>query len=111
MQTLSELEVWLQSYEQFISTKSNIKQKNLNSFFANISETIFATSDSFPLIMSHIAGPTHKPSNVPYLFHNHCLYSIPYTDMHDQCSCPEHQFDIHHHSDKGNCCRGSRLKK
>ena len=45
-------------YEQFVSTENNIKQMNLNSFFANISKTIYATSDSFPLIMSHIGSLT-----------------------------------------------------
>ena len=30
-----------------------IKQRNLNSFFTNISNAISATSYSFPLIMSH----------------------------------------------------------
>ena len=57
MQTPLELDIWLQSYEQFINTENNIKQRNLNSFFANISKTISATSDSFPLIMSHVLSP------------------------------------------------------
>ena len=35
-------------------TKHNIIQNNLNSFFAHISKTIYATSDSFPLIISHM---------------------------------------------------------
>ena len=41
------IEFWLQSYEQFISTENNIKQRNLNCFFAiaNISKTISATID------------------------------------------------------------------
>ena len=52
MQILLKFYIWLQSYEQFRNTQNNIKQKDLNSFFADISKTISATSDSFPLIMS-----------------------------------------------------------
>ena len=76
-----ELDAWLQSYEQFISTENNIKQKYLNPFFANISKTISATSDSIPLIMVwwweeawwH-AGEHHTTSlasltNTDYLIH------------------------------------------
>ena len=36
--TTLKIDVWLQSYDQFISTEDNIKQKNLTSFFANISK-------------------------------------------------------------------------
>ena len=54
MQAPLKLDIWLQSYEQFIKAENNIKQKNLNSFFANISKTLSATSDSFPLIMSQM---------------------------------------------------------
>ena len=53
MQTTLWLDIWLQSYEQFIKAENNIKQKNLNTFLADISKTIFPTSDSFPLIMLH----------------------------------------------------------
>ena len=42
------------SYEGFDNVKNNIKQRNLNSVFANISKTISQTSDSFLLIMSQI---------------------------------------------------------
>ena len=38
-----ELDIWLHSYEQFIKIENKVKQKNLNSFLANISKTIFAT--------------------------------------------------------------------
>ena len=48
-----ELDVWLQSYEQFISAENNIKQKISTSFFANISKTISATSELIPL--DHVA--------------------------------------------------------
>ena len=41
--------------EQFINIEINIKQNNLNSFYANISKTISAISDVFPLVMSHIS--------------------------------------------------------
>ena len=53
-QTSLKLDIWLQSYKQFVNTENNIKQKNLNTVFANISKTIFATSDSFLLIMSQM---------------------------------------------------------
>ena len=36
MQTPLKLDVWLQSYEEFVNPKNNIKQKNLNTVFANI---------------------------------------------------------------------------
>ena len=39
-------------YEQFIHAENNIKEFEL--FLANISKSISASSDSFPLIMSHI---------------------------------------------------------
>ena len=32
--------IWLQSYEEFVNVKNNIKQKNLNTVLANISKTI-----------------------------------------------------------------------
>ena len=32
--------IWLQGYEQFINTQNKAKQRDLNSFFANISKTI-----------------------------------------------------------------------
>ena len=44
MQTALESYIWLQSYEQFIKDEYNIKQKNLDSFLADISKTKFATS-------------------------------------------------------------------
>ena len=50
MQTPVQLDIWLQSYE----TWNNIKQRNLNTVFDNTSKTIWPTSDSFLLIMSHI---------------------------------------------------------
>ena len=43
----------IQSYEPFITAENNIKPKNVYSFLADISKTIF---DSFPLIMSHISS-------------------------------------------------------
>ena len=55
MQTPLQLDIWLQSYEEFVNAKNNIKQRNLNTVFANTSKTIWPTSDSFLLIMSHIA--------------------------------------------------------
>ena len=54
MQTPFKMDIWLQSYEDFFNAKNNIKHKNLNTVFGNISKTISLTSDSFLLIMSHI---------------------------------------------------------
>ena len=48
------MDIWLQSYEEFVIAKNNIKQRNLNTVFANISKPMLPTSDSFLLIMSHI---------------------------------------------------------
>ena len=50
------------------------KQKNLTSFFANISKTTSATSDSFPLIMSHVK--MHNVNSKVKL--NHCFQSTYY---------------------------------
>ena len=49
-----ELDIWLQSYVGFVNAKNNIKQRNSNTVYANISKTTSPTSDSFLLIMSHI---------------------------------------------------------
>ena len=54
MQTPIQLDIWLQNYEGFDNTKNTMKQRNLNTVFANISKTTSPTSDSFLLIMSHI---------------------------------------------------------
>ena len=48
------MSAWLQSSEGFDNAKNNIKQRNLNTVFADISKTASPTSDSFLLIMSHI---------------------------------------------------------
>ena len=48
MQTPLQMDIWLQSYEEFASAKNNIKQRNLSTVFANISKTTSPTSDSFP---------------------------------------------------------------
>ena len=55
MQTSLQLDIWLQSYEGFDNAKNNMKQRHLKTVFANISKTTSTTSDSFLLIMSHIA--------------------------------------------------------
>ena len=47
------------SYEGFDNSKNNMKQRNLNAVFANISKTTSPTSDSFLLIMSHMAMHVH----------------------------------------------------
>ena len=51
MQTPLQLDIWLQSYEEFVNAKNNIKERNWNTVFANISKPISPTSDSFLLIM------------------------------------------------------------
>ena len=51
----TSMDIWLQSYEGFDNAKINIKERNLNTAFANISKTTSPTSDSFLLIMSYIA--------------------------------------------------------
>ena len=58
IQTPSQSDIWLQSYEQFFEFKSNVKHKNLSPLLACNSKSIFPTSDSFPLIMSHICKHT-----------------------------------------------------
>ena len=55
MQTPLQLDIWLQSYEEFVNAKNYIKQRKLNTAFANISKPILPTSDPFLLIMWHIA--------------------------------------------------------
>ena len=52
MQTPSQLGIWLQNYEGFDNAKYNMKQREWNTVFANISKTTSPTSDSFLLIMS-----------------------------------------------------------
>ena len=54
MQTQLQLDIWLQSYEGFVNAKNNIKQKEFEYCFANISKTTSLTSESFLLIMSHM---------------------------------------------------------
>ena len=52
MQTPLQLDIWLQSYEGFDNAKNNMKQRNFNTVYSNISKTTSPTSDSFLLIMS-----------------------------------------------------------
>ena len=59
IQTPSQLNIWLQRYEQFFKVKNNVKHKNLSPLLACNSKSIFPTSDSFPLIMSHISVSRH----------------------------------------------------
>ena len=55
IQTPSQSDIWLQRYEQFFKFKNNVKHKIFSPLLAcNSSKSIFPTSDSFPLIMSHI---------------------------------------------------------
>ena len=62
-QTPLQLNIRLQNYEEFDNTKNNIKQRNLNPVYANISKTTSPTSDSFLLIMSHIMVLSLKHGN------------------------------------------------
>ena len=48
------ISIRLQSYEGFDNAINNMKQRNLNTVFANILKKTSPTSDSFLLIMSHI---------------------------------------------------------
>ena len=54
IQTPSQSDIWFQRYEQFFNFKINVKHKNLSPLSGCNSKSIFLTSDSFPLIMSHI---------------------------------------------------------
>ena len=54
IQIPSQLDIWLQRYERFFKFKNNVKHKNLSPLLACNSKSIFPTSDSFPLIMSHM---------------------------------------------------------
>ena len=47
MQTPLQLDVWLQSYEEFVGAKNNMKQRNLNTVIANILKTIYPTHSSW----------------------------------------------------------------
>ena len=50
MQTPLQLDIWLQKYEGFDNAKNNVKQRNLNIVFANISYS----SDSYLLSLDHV---------------------------------------------------------
>ena len=54
IQSSSQSDIWLQRYEQFFKFKNNVKHKNLSPLSGCNSKSIFPTSNSFPLIMSHI---------------------------------------------------------
>ena len=77
MQTPLQSDIWLQSYEGFVNAKNNVKQRNLNTIFANISITTSPTSDSFLLIMSHmiISTRSHNLSLMHFNFIK-TLYSM-----------------------------------
>ena len=54
IKTPSQSDILLQRYEYFFEFKNNVKHKNLSPLLACNSKSIFLTSDSFPLIMSHM---------------------------------------------------------
>ena len=72
MQTPIQLDIWLQSYAGFDNAKNNIKQRNLNPVFANISITTSPTSDSFLLIMSHMGFEKYLWIHI---YINHTFYT------------------------------------
>ena len=72
LQTPLQLDIWLRSYERFDNAKNNIKQRNLNTGFANISKTTSPTSDSLLLIMSHIINDFVNQSSL----HHHLTWFL-----------------------------------
>ena len=54
IQTPLQLNICLWRYKQFLKFKNNVKHKNLSLIQDCNSKSIFRTSDSFSLIMSHI---------------------------------------------------------
>ena len=54
IQIPSQSNIWFRRYEQFFNFKNNVKHKNLSPLLACNSKSIFSTSDSSRLIMSHI---------------------------------------------------------
>ena len=78
MQTPLQLDMWLQSYAGFDNAKNNIKQRNLNHVFANISKTTSPTSDSFLLIMSQMCFACTFSATV----FSHNEFSCPHLELH-----------------------------
>ena len=54
MKTPQRLGNWFQRYKQLKDGTNNKKQKKLSALFGCILETVFASSDSFCLIKSHM---------------------------------------------------------
>ena len=52
--TLIQSDICLLRYDQFFEVQNNINHRHFSPILAYNSESIFPTSDSFPLIMSHI---------------------------------------------------------
>ena len=74
----SQSDIWLQRYEQFFHFKNNVKHKNLSHLLACNSISIFPTSDSFSLIMSHICMKnnmffTEKVTIILPCFFKYCI--------------------------------------
>ena len=64
MQIPLEFDIWLQlSYEQFNKAENNMKEKNLNSFIANI-------------LKQYLRHPTHSLDHVTY--NNNHIYIMPF---------------------------------
>ena len=86
IQTLSQSEIWLQRYGHFFEFKNNVKQKNLSPLLACNSKSIFSTSDSFPLIMSHIVY-----SNVETVWLSPCkTIFVCYVGFNNFCLSHQH---------------------
>ena len=61
IQTPLKSEIWFQRSEQIFEFLNNVKHRNLSPLVAYNSKSILATSDSFPLIVSHMCwNPNFK---------------------------------------------------
>ena len=68
-------DIWCKRYEQFLEFQNNVTHRNMSSVLSSAynSKSILATSDSFPLIMSHIISAAflnniNSIRNFPLLF-------------------------------------------
>ena len=67
IQTASQSNIWMQSYEQFTEVPNNVKHKNLSPLFpfnSKKKKSVFATTDSFPLIMSDVYFKLCKQTHI-----------------------------------------------
>ena len=66
---------WFQRYKQLKDWTNNKKQKKLSALFGCILKTLFASSDSFCLITSHI-GKKDQQSNSAHAFFCHISSAV-----------------------------------